>query len=62
MTPNREQMLSALVTLVTALFLISVAPGLRHRRIARRVAIVVYSAVFLGVLAWVVLWFLGARF
>jgi hypothetical protein len=56
MTVDREQMISALVLAATALFLFSVAPGMRFRRQARIAAIAVYGTAFVGVVIYVVLW------
>ncbi|HTW51932.1 MAG TPA: hypothetical protein VME45_08575 [Stellaceae bacterium] len=53
---NRNQMISALVLAATALFLCSVAPGMRWRRQARIAAIAVYGAAFVAVVVYVVLW------
>jgi hypothetical protein len=54
---DRQRLVLALILAATALYLIAVAPGFRHRRAARTMAVTVYAAVFIGVCAWVVLWF-----
>jgi hypothetical protein len=59
MTVDRSQMISALVLAATALFLFSVAPGMRFRRQARIAAIAIYGAALLGVVVYVVLWLGG---
>jgi hypothetical protein len=59
MTMDRNQAFAALVLAATALFLFSVAPGVRFRRQARIAAIAVFGATFLGVAIYVVLWALG---
>jgi len=56
---DRNRMIAALVLAVTALFLLSGAPGFRYRRAARSAAIVGYAAVFLAVAIYVGLWFCG---
>jgi hypothetical protein len=60
--PDRQQLIGALVTLATVLFLMAIAPGFRYRRAARIAAVSVYSAVLAGVVVWVVLWWLGVSF
>jgi len=52
-------MISALVLAATALFLFSVAPGMRFRRQARIAAIAIYGAGFLAIVVYVVLWAAG---
>ena len=59
MTMDRNQAVAALVLTVTALFLMSNAPGFRYRRAARNAAVVAFAAVFLGVVIYVTLWALG---
>jgi hypothetical protein len=59
MTVDRDQMISALVLAATALFLFSVAPGMRFRRQARVATLAVYGATLLGVIIYVVLWLFG---
>jgi hypothetical protein len=59
MSFDRERLIGALITLATALFLMAVAPKFPYRRAARIAAVVIYGAVFAGVVAWVVLWLFG---
>ena len=59
MTLDRQQLIGALITLATALFLMAVAPGFPYRRAARRAAMAVYGAALIGVAVWVGLWLLG---
>jgi hypothetical protein len=56
---DRQQLIGALVTLATALFLMAVAPQFPYRRAARIAAIAIYGCVLAGVLVWVALWLLG---
>jgi hypothetical protein len=58
-TVDREQLAGALITAATALFLMSVAPGFRYRRVTRIAALATYGVVLAGVVVWVVLWLLG---
>jgi hypothetical protein len=62
MIVDREQAVGALIAAATALFLMSVAPGFRYRRVARIGAVAVYGVVVAGVIVWVVLWLLGVGF
>ena len=59
MTFDRQRLIGALITVATALFLMAVSPRFPYRRAVRVAAIVIYGAVFLGVVVWVVLWLLG---
>jgi hypothetical protein len=59
MNLDRQQMVGALVTLATVLFLMAVAPRFPYRRAARIAAVVIYGAVLIGVVAYVVLWLTG---
>jgi hypothetical protein len=54
---DRQRLILALILAATALYLIAVAPGFRYRRAARTLAISVYAVTFIGVCAWVLLWF-----
>ncbi|HUI34249.1 MAG TPA: hypothetical protein VLX67_01840 [Stellaceae bacterium] len=54
---DRQRLILALILAATALYLVAVAPGFRYRRAARTMAVTVYAAVFIGVCAWIVLWF-----
>jgi hypothetical protein len=58
---DRQRLILALILAATALYLIAVAPGFRYRRVARTMAISVYAVAFIGVCAWVVLWFSEAE-
>jgi hypothetical protein len=57
---DRQRLILALVLAATALFLIAVAPGFRYRRAARTMAVTVYAVAFVGVCAWIFLWFTEA--
>ena len=59
MTFDRNQTIAALVLAATALFLMSVMPGARHRRAVRIATLAVYGATLLGVIVYVVLWACG---
>jgi hypothetical protein len=56
---SEERIGPALLLLATAMYLIAVAPGFRYRRAARAIAITLYAGVFLGAVAWVLLWSAG---
>ena len=56
---DRQRLVMALTLAATALYLIAATPGFRYRRVARMLAVTVYAVVFIGVCAWVVLWFAG---
>lgn len=57
---DRQRLILALILAATALYLLAVAPGFRYRRAARILAVTVYAAAFIGVVAWVLLWFAEA--
>ena len=57
---DRQRLILALVLAATALYLLAVAPGFRYRRAARTMAVTVYAVAFVGVCAWVLLWFTEA--
>ncbi len=57
---DRQRLILALILAATALYLLAVAPGFRYRRAARTMAVSVYAAAFVGVCAWVFLWFTEA--
>ena len=59
---EHERIISALVTLAVLMFLVSVAPGMRNWRGARRAAVAIYVVVVAGVAVWAGLWLLGVRF
>ncbi|MBV9553272.1 MAG: hypothetical protein JO032_10815 [Alphaproteobacteria bacterium] len=59
---DETRAIGALAMLATLMFLVSVAPGMRHRRAARLAAIAVYAAVAAGVAIWSALWLFGVRF
>jgi hypothetical protein len=56
---DRNQLISALILVATALFLMSGMRGFRHRRAARFAVLTVYGATVLGVAVYVVLWLCG---
>jgi hypothetical protein len=56
---DRQRLVGVLITLATALFLMSVAPRFPYRRVARIGAVAVYGAALIGVAVWVALWLLG---
>jgi hypothetical protein len=65
MTFDRNQLIAALVLAATVLFLMSGAPGMpggSFRLWARRAAITIYGAAFLGVVVYVALWLCGDGF
>ena len=57
---DRQRLILALILAATALYLLAVAPGFRYRRAARTMAVTVYAVAFVGVCAWVLLWFTEA--
>ncbi|HWD58683.1 MAG TPA: hypothetical protein VG308_10415 [Stellaceae bacterium] len=59
MTLDREQAVAALVMAATALFLISVAPGMRYRREARIAAVTAFALALGAALVWSALWLAG---
>jgi hypothetical protein len=54
---NEERIVPALLLAATAMYLIAIAPGFRYRQAARIAAISIYAGAFIGVCAWVVVWF-----
>ena len=59
MTLDRSQAIAALMTATTALFLISIAPGMRYRRQARIAAMTAFALAFAAALVWSALWLAG---
>jgi hypothetical protein len=62
MPVDTGRLISALVLLATALFLLSGQVRLRFRRQMRIAAVAIFAVTFAGVAVYVVLWLLGASF
>lgn len=58
---SEERAVAALLLLATAMYLIAVAPGFRHRRALRIAAIAVYAVAFVVAAGLSVLWLAGAN-
>ena len=59
MTLDLNRMISALVLVATALFLMTMAPRFRWRRQARVAALAIYGATLAGILVYIALWLSG---
>jgi hypothetical protein len=59
MTLDLNRMISALVLVATALFLMTMAPRFRWRRQARVAALAIYGATLVGILVYIALWLSG---
>jgi hypothetical protein len=59
MTLDLNRMISALVLVATALFLMTMAPRFRWRRQARLAALAIYGATLVGILVYIALWLSG---
>ena len=59
MTLDLNRMISALVLVATALFLMTMAPRFRWRRQARVAALAIYGAALVGILIYIALWLAG---
>lgn len=59
MTLDLNRMISALVLVATALFLMAMAPRFRWRRQARAAALAIYGATLVGILIYIALWLSG---
>jgi len=56
---DRGRLIAALATAATALYLMAVAPGMRYRRAARVLALLLYATAVVAALAWAALWALS---